>query len=309
MSSTIKELYQKLIDFGLSKKEIDVQIKKKSKEYQGFISEQGILFIIAKENGINLQSSDIGSEVYAEFEEEIDYNEFAINISEIREGMSNIVLVGKIIRIFKPYNFTRKDGSEGIVGSFLIIDSSGVIKIVVWDENVKVMKNRLFQEQTVVQLIGGYSKIGTNMKQEVHIGKRGQVVLSPDDLSLKKRKALEDLHLKKIADETKYQKPELKIDDLVKQHKYISQIQGNVQIQEFKEINKSNGEKNFLLKFLISENSMSIRVLAWGMHAVNCLKIIDDGDLIILTNLLVKKNPYSNEHELIFTKNSTLKIL
>jgi len=306
MSSTIKELYQKLISFGLSKKELEIQIKKKSEEFQGFISEQGILFIIAKENGIDLQSPDIG---LIDPEEDIDYEEFAINISEIREGMSNIILVGKIIRIFKPHNFNRKDGSLGTVGSFLITDSSGIIKIVVWDEKVDVMKNRFFQEQTIIRIIRGYSKMGTNMKLEVHIGKRSQIILTPDDISLKKRKKLEDLQTKHSANEIEPQKSDLNINDLAKQHKYISQIQGTIQIQEFKEINKNNGEKNFLLKLLISDNNSSNRVLVWGMYAINCLKIINDGDLVSLTNLMVKKNPFSNEYELIFTKNSTLKIL
>ena len=107
MSSSIEKLYKTLMDAGLSEEEIQKQVKEKVKEYQGFISEKGILFIIAKELGVNMRSPDIDSVIYNEIEEEIDYNEFSIKISEVSMDMSNIVILGRIEKIFKIRNFFR----------------------------------------------------------------------------------------------------------------------------------------------------------------------------------------------------------
>jgi len=74
MSSDIDEIFQKLIEKGLSEEEIEEQVQKKAQQYGGFMSKQGILFIIAKEHGIKLYSPDIDHEIYRQIEDGIDYN-------------------------------------------------------------------------------------------------------------------------------------------------------------------------------------------------------------------------------------------
>jgi hypothetical protein len=67
MSDSVEELYQKLLASGFTEVELEKQVKNKAKEFGGFMSEQGILFVIAKENGIYLQSSDINEQLYKEY--------------------------------------------------------------------------------------------------------------------------------------------------------------------------------------------------------------------------------------------------
>ncbi len=138
----IKQLYQSLLEAGFSEKEIFDKIKKKGDEYQGFMSKQAILVLIAKECGLNIQISDADREIYVTNDEEIDYDEFKIDISEVTENMSNIVILGRIGKIFNVNSFHRKDGTLGNVGSFLIYDNSGSIKIVLWGEHVKIMNEK-----------------------------------------------------------------------------------------------------------------------------------------------------------------------
>jgi len=52
MSTSIDDLYQKLLESGFSEEELERQVHSKAKEFGGFMSKQGILYIIAKENGI-----------------------------------------------------------------------------------------------------------------------------------------------------------------------------------------------------------------------------------------------------------------
>ena len=118
MSSVIEDLFQKLLDAGLSEEELQTLIENRLKEYGGFMSQKGIMFIIAKEHGVNPYTE----QYYKELDALIDYDEFAISIEELQEGMSNIVLIGKIMEIFDPREFVRKDYSKGLVGSFILGD-------------------------------------------------------------------------------------------------------------------------------------------------------------------------------------------
>ncbi len=308
MSASIDDLYQKLIESGFSEEELERQVQSKAKEFGGFMSKQGILFIIAKENGIYLHSPDINEQSYNEFEEEIDYDEFTIQLSEVKEGMSNIVLLGKIIQIYETREFTRKDGTSGIVGSFLLGDISQTIKVILWDDKVNITKNKFFRKNELIRIIGGYCKIGRDSNLEVHLGRKGRIVLSPENVNKNVEKKLKNLECDQNQIDSP-QKPNSKIKDLVEQYKYIKKVQGLIQIEEFKEVNTKTGEKTFLLKLILSDESKAIRVIIWGMNAIECLKILSNGDLVEITNLAVKKNTYIDEKELLFTKHSVLRMV
>ena len=47
MSISVDELYQKLIESGISETELEKQVQNKESEFGGFMSKQGILFLIS----------------------------------------------------------------------------------------------------------------------------------------------------------------------------------------------------------------------------------------------------------------------
>jgi len=293
MSSNIEDLYQALLNAGIDELEIERQVKEKYNEYQGFISKEAILFLIVKEHGLDITSSS--SDELSHYE--IDYNDFAIPISDVAEIMSNIVITGRILKVFDVKEFLRKDGSPGMVGSFMMGDASGTIKVVLWNDQVKIMENEYFQIGEIVQVIGGYSKVGLNDEIEVHLSKVGKIVLSPNDVNLSQILKLDSFKDLKVQG-TK------SIKGLYGRDGFIKSIIGVIKIEEFKEVIKKNGEKTFLLKLILSDDNSSIRVLVWGMKAVECIKEISDGIAVQLSNVVIKENAYTNEKELIFTKKS-----
>lgn len=309
MSISVDELYQKLLDSGISEAELEKQVQNKESEFGGFMSKQGILFIIAKEKGIYIQSPDINEQIYEDFEEEIDYDEFTIELSEVKEEMRNIVLLGKILQIYEPNEFSRKDGTIGKVASFLFGDGSQIIKVILWDDKVDLVKNEYFRVNELIRIIGAYCKKGKNDNLEVHLGKRSKIILSPEIANKELKLRLNTIkYIIQSKGDSKINSSS-RINELVERFNYITQIQGQVQIEGFKEITRKSGEKTFLLKLLLSDDSATIRVIIWGMNAINCLKLISDSDTAVISNVSVKRNKYTNEKELVFTKNSTLEIV
>jgi len=298
MSLNREEIYNALVNSGLSEQEIKKELKKMENEYQDIVSENGMLFMIAKEKDL-----PIIQELYKELENEIDHDEFAISISEIREGMSNIVLLGKIQYIIKPREFVHKDGTPGKVGSFLLNDGTGGIKIVLWGEQTKVMAHEFFKINELIRIIGGYAKKNREGNIDVYEGKKGRVILAPDDVELRRFPLLQGLHFSE-SDDTAL----LKIPD--KEEKFISTIEGTVvKIEQFEEKKLKNGEMTFLLRFLLTSELSTIPVVVWGMQAVECLKLIDKGISIKLVNIITKFNEYSHQEEVRFTKNTKIEVL
>ncbi len=221
--------------------------------------------------------------------------------------MTNIVLLGKVLTVQKVREFVRKDQSVGKVCSLLLGDPTETVKIVLWDERAEIVNQEYFKSDEFVRVVGGYAKLGQNEAIEVHLGKKATLILSPE-VSGRKREQLEAVTIatSKNAPPTDSLKP---LSQALEQNKYVNLVKGAVQIEEFKELELKSGDKSFLLTILLETEDTTIRVKAWGMKAVECLKLVNDGDVVSITNLAVKENKYTAEKELSLTKNSIILLI
>ena len=296
---------------GFKEPDIEEKIKEKVNEFSGFITNEGAAFLVAKEMGLNVSSPFIEGDPNAFLEQEIDYDEFTIPINEIKEGMSNIVILGFISKIFQPREFKRKDGTIGKVGSFYLSDPSGTVKIVVWDENVDLLSSKCFRTGEIVRFIGGYAKIGRNEEIEVHLGKKGKLEIAPEEVNKKLMKELKEF---RESENPKTFEPivknTVKIDHLNSEEGFYHEILGTVsKILDFKEFSKDDGTKSFLLKLCLKDETGSIPLLIWDMKAIECLKLIEVSVRVKITQITVKYNEYSKRNEISFGKKSTLLVL
>jgi ssDNA-binding replication factor A large subunit len=307
MVERVDEIFQALLRAGISEDELMAQVKEKETEFQGFMTKQAILYLIAKENGVNVDSSENTEMLEHIANEVIDYNDFAIPISEITEGMNNIVITGRVTEIHEKREFVKKDGTPGTVNSFYICDLSECIKVVLWDEQIEIMENKFFQLQEIIQVIGAYSKKGLNSNLELHLGRQGKLVLAPKGVNLPE---VEQEKKSNPIEEKKKSTPlKISIKELYSKEGFIRFVNGIVQIHSFKEFSKKNGEKSFLLKLILSDDSSSITVNIWDLKAVQFIKLIENGVSIKLINVVVKENSYSNEKELSSTKNTHIELI
>ena len=297
LSLKFEELFHTLLDAGFSEQELNQQILAKRRGLEGNITKEGALHLIAEDAGLNIYA-----EVNAAIEQEIDFDEFTIAISEVKEVMRNIVIMGKIETYSGINDFVRKDGTPGVVGSFVLNDGTAKIEIVLWDVQTEIMKSEFFKKGELLRIIGGSSGLGLNGEIELHLGRKGKIILAPEDVNLDNFPLLKSLDIFSIRKSNG-----LKISDL---HDYVGFIESLIatikKIVEFKEIDKKNGEKTFLLRLVLNDNDSSIPINIWGMDAVNCLKTFNEGDKIILSHAQVKNNSFTKRNEIYFTKKTSL---
>ncbi|MFX1375898.1 MAG: hypothetical protein ACFFA0_08820 [Promethearchaeota archaeon] len=95
------------------------------------------------------------------------------------QDLQSINLAGVVKEIYNGHSFERADGSIGTFASFVLEDQTGVIRVVIWNEEVwrRLFQDVNFTKNAIVEIINGYIKTGYKDKVEVHIGPYGNVLV------------------------------------------------------------------------------------------------------------------------------------
>jgi len=277
----IESYISKIIEeTGLSRKEIQDRVEEKKVELKGLISEEGALFIIAKELGVDVK------------EENKDLlKEIEINISDISLNMKNISIAGRVKEINRISSFNKKDGGVGHVGSFLLTDSTGDIRITLWDENVNILNDNDFKVNELVKIVNGYAKSGRYGGVEIHVGRNGKVIPSPEDIDYKK--------YPKIKSEV------IKIGEVNLSQKSIS-IEGNLlRKNPIKEFTRKNGEVGKVGSLTIMDATGSIRVTFWNEDTEKIIGC-NEGDFVSISNLNPRLSSLDNKTIDLFANRGTI---
>ena len=156
----IETVLEKLKENGLSDEEIDTKIKQKMDQLSGLISREGAAHIIANELGIKL----------------VDKISGRLKIKDILPGMRNVETVGKVTNVFDVREFQRKDGNTSKVGSFLIGDETGTMRITCWGDQADNVNN--VKQDNIVKIISAYVKENQGRK-ELHLNDNSKIVVNP----------------------------------------------------------------------------------------------------------------------------------
>lgn len=145
----------------ISQEEVEKKIKEKLTQLQDLISKEGAAHIVANELGVRL----------------FDDKPQTLKIDQVQAGLNSINIIAKILKINDIRTFTKKDRT-GRIGSLLVGDETGTIRIVIWDEKlIDLIKD--MKEQDIIKLGNGYSKLNNNFK-EVHLGSKSQLIINPE---------------------------------------------------------------------------------------------------------------------------------
>jgi len=281
---TEKYIRRIIEETGLSKKDIEERVNEKKKELKGLISEEGALFIIARELGVEIK------------EDQRYIEDIEIKVSDIKPQMKNITLVGRVKQINRIHQFKRKDGSEGRVSSFILHDNTGDIRIVLWDESTNILQDQNFDINELVKIINGYAKEGKFKNLEIHLGRLGKIILSPEDVDYNKYPKIEykAIDIKNIDPDTQ---------DLVSVE---GKIINKYPINEF---TKKDGSQGKVSSIKILDSTGTIRITFWN-EDIEKIKNFDEGDFIFLKSLRPRKSSFNqNQVELYAQFNTSIKKL
>lgn len=138
--------------------QLQTKVKDKLDQLSGLISEEGALHIIANELGVKILD-DPGK----------------LKIKNVLAGMRNVQITGKVVKIYEVREF-NKDGRKGKVGNFLIGDSTGVMRVVAWNDKADILTK--LKEQDTIKIEDGYARENRD-RTEIHLGDKTKISINP----------------------------------------------------------------------------------------------------------------------------------
>ncbi|MDA4134283.1 MAG: hypothetical protein OK441_01765, partial [Thaumarchaeota archaeon] len=150
----------------LTRDQIMEQIQVKKRDVgAGFLTEQGALFLIAGELGVQLKhmtSTDL-------------------TLKDIYAGANDITIVARVLGIYPISEYKRKDGTVGRYRKLSLFDKSNVARLTIWDDNQDSIKLEGISVDAPVRVSNGYVRPGLDGKPSLNLGKRGKIEPLNDD--------------------------------------------------------------------------------------------------------------------------------
>jgi replication factor A1 len=166
MNDAIKEEYEKIKD-KIPYEEFLKEMQTRMQDYEdvSFMSELDVARVI------------IG-EFVDEENKPLSEDAPVLKISDAKTGNHNISLIGRVKRISNIKKFINRKGREGKLANLLIEDDAGEIRVVMWTENIKLLKK--FNEGDVIKIKNVEIKQGFR-NDEAHLNMNSTIDIMPED--------------------------------------------------------------------------------------------------------------------------------
>lgn len=221
----------------LSKEELRKKIDEVHVSYSGLITQEGAALILAKEMGVEIPTNRAKK----------------LQIKNIIPGMRNVNFAGRIFRISPIRNFEKQDGKKGRVVNLFVADSTGYLRIPLWNDQVELVENESLKVGDVVQVVNASSRENIYGDVEIHVGKFGSIKPVEDGIDFI---SLEEINKKYFSAET----PRVKIQDLVPGNFEIAAVITQVFKSNFV-FESDSGEKFLVVSCLADDGSGDIRIV------------------------------------------------
>ncbi|MDI6883665.1 MAG: DUF2240 family protein [Hadesarchaea archaeon] len=255
-----EQMVEKILEVSkLSHDEVMARIRSKQEELSGFITLEGAANIVARELGI----------VFERKEPEVK----PLRIEDLIPGMSKVDLVARIARIREPREFPRPSGRPGLVGSLLLQDGTGQVRLTLWDDKTSLVKERKVQKGDIIRVKNAFVRQGLDKQPELSLGTRGTILVNPDDPRAKTLPPLVEAKVK-IAD----LKQEMLEVDIVGRAVAVSDR------RVFERPDKTTGKVSTLV---LVDSTGQVRVSLWDEWA-EFSKNLKRGDAVKLENAAVR---------------------
>ncbi|UPV76052.1 single-stranded DNA binding protein [Halorussus limi] len=191
-------------------------------------------------NGVEVNVND------AEPDDETDIDvqvQDTYRVEDLSLGLSDVNLRGKVLDTDEVRTFDRDDGSEGKVANLKLGDSTGRIRVTLWDERTEAAER--LDPGVSVEVVDGYVR-ERDGSLELHVGNRGAVEEIDEDVAYEPETAdIADLEIGDEAD----------IGGVVRE------------TQEKRTFDRDDGSEGQVRNVRVQDETGDLRVALWGEKA------------------------------------------
>ena len=163
----VEEIVERILSSrrDITREELLKAIRTKTAASGGFLTEAAAARLVAAEHGMEMKPRRPLPK---------------IRIHQLISGLNDVTVSGRVLHASTPREYVHKGGS-GRMAKLLIGDETGVLTVVLWDEQVG-SAGRVKPRQ-IVKMTHGYVRSSRDGGVELHVGRRGGIQLSPPDTS------------------------------------------------------------------------------------------------------------------------------
>ncbi len=100
-----------------------------------------------------------------------------IKIKDIKSGLNDIDVLGRVLSIGPIREFQRRNGQTGIVGSLFLMDESASIRVTLWDDTTAILSQMSVDDILLIE--GGNTREGIGGQPELNVGSLGELTINP----------------------------------------------------------------------------------------------------------------------------------
>lgn len=268
--SSFQELLSELLTKSkLSRETITKMIQQKRVTVgDGYLTEQGALFLVAAELGVN-----------------VDYkHETSASLASFSAGQNLQNLECRILSYSPPKTFVRKsDARRGFFVRAVLYDDSSVLSASIWDRcAISVAQRDMFRPGALVKISNAYVGVGLGNSPVLHIGDGATLEASNEDSLSRRIRTLESLVTNVSA---------------LSENKGGMVIRGVVE-DEIKKFTfaRANGSSSEYTSFTIcdqGDRKVKRRVVLWGFSNP-AISLLSSSSAVTLVNIRSKLSSYQN---------------
>ncbi|RMF28858.1 MAG: single-stranded DNA-binding protein, partial [Candidatus Nitrosothermus koennekii] len=223
--------------------------EKKEKVGAGYLTDQGALFLVAADLGIDIEQQP----------------SLEMNLKDLYAGAKDVNVMARILKIYPIRKITRNDGSNTMLRTLIIYDSDTKIRLTLWDTMAMLPDTLRLKIGDVIKVSKAYARSTPDGKVSLSTSSRTSIEVVNDEvphIPTIDRLALEPSDINEEAEN-------LVVDGIISIAPRISTFTNN------------RGEKSKMLNMQIS-NDKSIRVIIWNVDEHSLPKIIKKGGRVKL---------------------------
>ena len=160
-----QELIDKIVEeTDLDEDEVKENIDEKMEEFEGLVSEEGAIHLVAKEAGVQLEKA----------------GDQALKVENVVPDMRKVNMKARVVNISDVNTFERDDDEEeGKVQNLVLGDDTGTIRLTLWDEQTQIADK--VDEGDAIGVGGAYTVEDNQGNAELRLGDEAQVKMVDDD--------------------------------------------------------------------------------------------------------------------------------
>jgi len=257
--SEFEELLKKIQEQKpeLTKQDIDDRIKQKIEKIgPGYLTDEGALFLIAKDLGISLKQT-LKTEM---------------SLKDIYVGAKDVSIESRVLNISPTKQFSRKDGSPFLLRTMTVYDNDSTVSVKLWDEKANLPGIEELKPGDLIKIIKAYIKSDLNGSPTINVGSGSNI--EPTNKESKIR-AVDELTID--ASEVKENQSNLVVS---------GKIDGSITTLEF---TNRRGEPGKGLKMRLKGNDDATKgVVIWGKDESFLPKVIPQNAKVRLLGVRTK---------------------